>query len=145
MEEALRRTVEKIKSYSLAVEDRKAIFQVASISANDRVVGEIVAEALEKVGKDGVVTVEESKSAETTLEITEGMQFDQGYLSSYFVTDKERMEVVLEEPLILICDFKIANIASLFPLLQQVLSVNKPLPHNRRRCRAGSISYPGGQ
>ena len=127
MEEALRRTVEKIKSYSLAVEDRKAIFQVASISANDRVVGEIVAEALEKVGKDGVVTVEESKSAETTLEITEGMQFDQGYLSSYFVTDKERMEVVLEEPLILICDFKIANIASLFPLLQQVLGVNKPL------------------
>ena len=109
------------------VEDRKSISQVASISSNDPVVGEIVAQALEKVGKDGVVTVEESKSAETTIEITEGMQFDQGYLSSYFVTDTERMEVVLEEPLLLICDFKIANIISLLPLLQQVLRMDKPL------------------
>ena len=127
MEEALNRAIEKIKSYSLVVEDRKSISQVASISANDPVVGEIVAQALEKVGKDGVVTVEESKSAETTIEITEGMQFDQGYLSSYFVTDTERMEVVLEEPLLLICDFKIANIISLLPLLQQVLRMDKPL------------------
>ena len=127
MEEALNRAIEKIKSYSLVVEDRKSISQVASISSNDPVVGEIVAQALEKVGKDGVVTVEESKSAETTIEITEGMQFDQGYLSSYFVTDTERMEVVLEEPLLLICDFKIANIISLLPLLQQVLRMDKPL------------------
>jgi len=127
MEEALNRAIEKIKSYSLPVEDRKAISQVASISANDPVVGEIVAQALEKVGKDGVVTVEESKSAETTIEITEGTQFDQGYLSSYFVTDAERMEVVLEEPLLLICDFKIANIISLLPILQQVLRMDKPL------------------
>ncbi len=127
MEEALNRAIEKIKSYSLVVEDRKSISQVASISSNDPVVGEIVAQALEKVGKDGVVTVEESKSAETTIEITEGMQFDQGYLSSYFVTDAERMEVVLEEPLLLICDFKIANIISLLPLLQQVLRMDKPL------------------
>ena len=127
MEEALKRAIEKIKSYSLTVEDRKAISQVASISANDPVVGDIVAQALEKVGKDGVVTVEESKSAETTIEISEGMQVDQGYLSSYFVTDAERMEVVLEEPLLLICDFKIANIISLLPLLQQVLRMDKPL------------------
>jgi len=127
MERAKDLATKEIVNYAIKVEDRKAIAQVASISANDSQIGEIISEAMEKVGRDGVITVEESKSSETTLEVVEGMQFDRGYLSPYFITDAERMEVILEDPFILITDFKISNIQSLIPLLQQVLQVGRPL------------------
>ena len=105
-----------------------AISQVASISANnDMTIGKIIAEAMEKVGKDGVITVEEGKTIETTLEVVEGMQFDRGYLSPYFVTDPERMECVLEKPIILIHEKKISNMKDLLPLLEQVARGGRPL------------------
>src|SRR5258707_10377977 len=104
------------------------IAQVGTISANhDETIGRIIAEAMEKVGKDGVITVEESKTLETTLEVVEGMQFDRGYLSPYFVTDPERMEVVLENPVILIHEKKISSMKDLLPLLEQVAKSGKPL------------------
>src|SRR5206468_2550943 len=97
------------------------IAQVGTISANhDQTIGKIIAEAMEKVGKDGVITVEEAKTLETSLEVVEGMQFDRGYLSPYFVTDPERMEVVLENPYILIHEKKISAMKDLLPLLEQV-------------------------
>ena len=108
--------------------DSKEIAQVGTISANsDATIGKIIAEAMEKVGKEGVITVEEAKSMETTLEVVEGMQFDRGYLSPYFVTDPERMEAVLEEPLILLHEKKISNMKDLLPLLEQVARQGKPL------------------
>src|ERR671931_1224269 len=106
----------------------QAIAQVGTISANsDETIGKIIAEAMEKVGKDGVITVEEAKSMETSLEVVEGMQFDRGYLSPYFVTDPERMEVVLEDPLILIHEKKISNLKDLLPVLERVAQTGKPL------------------
>ena len=108
--------------------DSEEIAQVGTISANgDETIGKILAEAMEKVGKEGVITVEEAKSMETTLEVVEGMQFDRGYLSPYFVTDPERMEVVLEEPLILLHEKKISSMKDLLPLLEQVARQGKPL------------------
>src|SRR5919112_1181730 len=105
-----------------------AIAQVGTISANsDDTIGRIIAEAMEKVGKDGVITVEEAKSMETSLEVVEGMQFDRGYLSAYFVTDPERMEVVLENPVILIHEKKISSMKDLLPLLEQVARASRPL------------------
>src|SRR5260221_529904 len=105
-----------------------AIAQVGTISANsDDTIGKIIAEAMEKVGKDGVITVEEAKSMETSLEVVEGMQFDRGYLSPYFVTDPERMEVVLENPVILIHEKKISSMKDLLPLLEQVARAGRPL------------------
>src|SRR3982750_3941803 len=105
-----------------------AIAQVGTISANsDDTIGRIIAEAMEKVGKDGVITVEEAKSMETSLEVVEGMQFDRGYLSAYFVTDPERMEVVLENPVILIHEKKISSMKDLLPLLEQVARAGRPL------------------
>jgi chaperonin GroEL len=105
-----------------------AIAQVGTISANsDETIGKIIAEAMEKVGKDGVITVEEAKSMETSLEVVEGMQFDRGYLSAYFVTDPERMEVVLENPVILIHEKKISSMKDLLPLLEQVARAGRPL------------------
>jgi chaperonin GroEL len=106
----------------------KAIAQVGTISANnDQTIGKIIAEAMDKVGKDGVITVEEAKSLETTLEVVEGMQFDRGYLSPYFVTDPDRMECVLEDPLILIYEKKISNMKDLLPILEQVARQGKPM------------------
>ena len=105
-----------------------AIAQVGTISANsDETIGKIIAEAMDKVGKDGVITVEEAKSMETSLEVVEGMQFDRGYLSPYFVTDPERMEVVLENPVILIHEKKISSMKDLLPLLEQVARASRPL------------------
>lgn len=104
------------------------IEQVATISANnDPEIGKIIADAMEKVGKDGVITVEESKTSETTLEVVEGMQFDRGYLSPYFVTNPEKMEAVLENPYILIYEKKISNIRELLPVLEKVVQTNRPL------------------
>ncbi len=128
IDEAVRIIIEELKKISKPVSGRKEIEQVATISANnDPEIGKIIADAMEKVGKDGVITVEESKSAETVLEVTEGMQFDRGYLSPYFVTNPEKMEAVLENPYILIYEKKINNIRELLPVLEKVVQTNKPL------------------
>lgn len=132
---ALKRGVEKtvdnvvgsLKGLSKPVKDKKEISQVATVSANnDSTIGNIIADAMDKVGKDGVITVEEAKGMETTLDIVEGMQFDRGYLSPYFVTDAERMEVVLENPYILIHEKKISNMKDLLPLLEKVAQSGTP-------------------
>jgi len=127
IERAVETTVEEIKKLSKPVAG-EAIAQVATISANnDKTIGNIIAEAMKKVGKDGVITVEESKTMETTLEVVEGMQFDRGYLSPYFITDPERMEVKLEDPYILIHEKKISSMKDLLPLLEQIARNAKPL------------------
>jgi chaperonin GroEL len=119
--------VEDLKRMSKSTKDKKEIAQVATIAANnDKTIGSLIAEAMEKVGKDGVITVEESKSADTVLDVVEGMQFDRGYLSPYFVTDPERMEVVLEDALILIYEKKLSVMKDMLPLLEQVARVGKP-------------------
>ncbi len=127
MEKALEVVVTAIKEQSSAVTDRAKISQVASISAADPAIGEMVADAMEKVGKDGVITVEESKGLETELELVEGMQFDKGYISPYLVTNAQRMEAVLEDPYILITDKKISAIADLLPILEKVVQSGKQL------------------
>src|SRR3989440_54223 len=110
------------------VKDKEEIKQVATVSANwDNTIGEIIADAMDKVGKDGTITVEEAKSIETTLEVVEGMQFDKGYLSPYFVTNAEAMECRLEEAYILNYEKKISNLKDLLPLLEKVAKVGKPL------------------
>jgi chaperonin GroEL len=127
IEKAVEIIVEELKKQSKPVSGQ-AIAQVGTISANsDETIGRIIAEAMEKVGKDGVITVEEAKSMETSLEVVEGMQFDRGYLSPYFVTDPERMEVVLENPVILIHEKKISSMKDLLPLLEQVARASRPL------------------
>ena len=118
----------ELAQMSKPTRDAQEIAQIGTISANnDSTIGEILSEAMDKVGKEGVITVEEAKSMETTLDVVEGMQFDRGYLSPYFVTDPERMEVVLEEPLILLHEKKISNMKDLLPLLEQVARQGKPL------------------
>jgi chaperonin GroEL len=120
--------VSKLKELSTPTKDKNEIAQVGTISANnDPTIGNIIAEAMEKVGKEGVITVEEAKAMETSLEVVEGMQFDRGYLSPYFVTDPERMEVVLDNPFILIHEKKISNMRDMLPLLEQVAKMGKPL------------------
>jgi chaperonin GroEL len=127
IEKAVEKAVEEIKKLSKPVSG-KAIAQVGTISANnDEDIGQIIAQAMEKVGKDGVITVEEAKGLDTSLEIVEGMQFDRGYLSPYFVTDAERMECVLENPYILVHEKKISNMRDLLPLLEQVAKSGRPL------------------
>ncbi len=128
IEKAVTKIVEELGKLSTPIKDKKEIAQVASIAANsDTTIGELIAEAMDKVGKDGVITVEEAKSTATTLDVVEGMQFDQGYLSPYFVTDAERMEVLLEDPYILIYEKKISSIKDILPLLEKIARVGKPL------------------
>jgi len=119
--------VQEIKKTAIKIETKDKIAQVASISASDDEIGRLIAEAMEKVGKDGVITVEESKSLGTTLEVVEGMQFDRGYLSAYMVTDAEKMEAVLTNPYILITDKKISNIQELLPILEQIVQQGRKL------------------
>ena len=119
--------VEEIGRLAKPVETKDSIAQVAAVSAADEKIGELIAEAMEKVGKDGVITVEESKSMGTTLEVVEGMQFDRGYLSAYMVSDTEKMEAVMENPLILITDKKISNIQDLVPILEKVMQQGRRL------------------
>jgi chaperonin GroEL len=127
IEKAVAAVIEDLQKYSQPVTG-DAIAQVGTISANgDTTIGERIAESMKKVGKDGVITVEESKTLETTTDMVEGMQFDRGYLSPYFVTDAERMEVVLEEPYILINEKKISNMKDLLPLLEQIARAGRPL------------------
>src|SRR6476619_1002963 len=127
IEKAVETIVVSLKAQSKPVTG-PMIAQVGTISANhDETIGRIIAEAMEKVGKDGVITVEEAKSMETTLEVVEGMQFDRGYLSPYFVTDAERMDVVLENPYILIHERKMSSLKDLLPLLEQVARAGRPL------------------
>jgi len=128
IDQAVEAVIEYLKKISKPVEGRQEIEQVGSISANnDHTIGKIIAEAMEKVGKDGVITVEEAKSMETMLDVVEGMQFDRGYVSPYFVTDAERMEAILEEPYILIHEKKISSMKDLLPILEQVARMGKPL------------------
>src|SRR5260370_2320896 len=119
--------VNELKTMSKSTKDKKEIEQVAAIAANnDKTIGSLIAEPMDKVGKDGVITVEESKSAETALDVVEGMQFDRGYLSPYFVTDPERMEAVLEDALILIYEKRLSVMKDMLPLLEQVARAGKP-------------------
>ncbi len=124
---AVTTAVEEIKKIAKPIEGKAAITQVASISANDGEIGRLIAEAMEKVGADGVITVEESKTTGTTLETVEGMQFDRGYISPYMVTDTEKMEAVLSDPYILITDRKISAIQDLLPVLEKIVQRGKPL------------------
>ncbi|PYN72877.1 MAG: chaperonin GroEL [Candidatus Rokuibacteriota bacterium] len=128
IEAAVEAVVGNLKTFSKSTKDKKEIAQVATIASNnDKTIGNLIAEAMEKVGKDGVITVEESKSADTVLDVVEGMQFDRGYLSPYFVTDAERMEVVLEDALVLIHEKKVSVMKDMLPLLEQVARSGKPL------------------
>ncbi|WP_126992957.1 chaperonin GroEL [Thermosipho globiformans] len=127
IEKAVAAGVEEIKKISKKLSSTDDIAHVASISANSEEIGKLIAEAMEKVGEDGVITVEDSKSIETYVEFTEGMQFDRGYVSPYFVTDPEKMEVVYNEPFILITDRKLSNIKPLIPILEKVAQTGKPL------------------
>src|SRR5262247_435247 len=127
IEAAVEAVNDELKKLSKSTKDKKEIAQVATIASNnDKTIGNLIAEAMEKVGKDGVITVEESKSADTVLDVVEGMQFDRGYLSPYFVTDPERMEAVLEDTLILIHEKKISVMKDMLPLLEQVARAGKP-------------------
>jgi len=128
IEKAVDAVIEELKKMSKPTKEQQEISQVGTISSNnDRTIGNIIAEAMAKVGKEGVITVEEAKSMETTLEIVEGMQFDRGYLSPYFVTDPEKMEVTLEGPYILLHEKKVSNMKDMVPLLEQIAKMAKPL------------------
>ena len=128
IETAVSTAVAELQKLSKPTKDQKEIAQVGTISANnDETIGNIIAEAMNKVGKEGVITVEEAKAMETTLDVVEGMQFDRGYLSPYFVTDPERMEVILEEPYILLHEKKISSMKDLLPILEQVAKMGRPL------------------
>jgi len=128
IEKTVQTVVDELKKISKPVKDKREITQIGTISANnDLTVGEIISESMEKVGKEGVITVEEAKGMETTLEIVEGMQFDRGYISPYFVTDPEKMEVHMEDPYILLCEKKISTMKDMLPILEQIAKMGKTL------------------
>ncbi|MDR7483092.1 MAG: chaperonin GroEL [Armatimonadota bacterium] len=127
MDRAVSAVVDELHRMSKPVETKEAIEQVASISANDASIGKLIADAMDKVGKDGVITVEESKGIETTVEVVEGMMFDKGYISPYFITDPEKMEAVLEDAYLLITDKKISAVKDLLPVLERVVQMGRPL------------------
>jgi chaperonin GroEL len=127
IEKAVKALVSEIKNNSIKVEGKAAIAQVAAISSSDEEIGDLIAEAMEKVGKDGVITVEESKTMDTNLSVVEGMQFDRGYISPYMVTDTDKMEAVLDDPYILITDRKISAISDILPILEKVVKQGKEL------------------
>ncbi|MBU5674306.1 chaperonin GroEL [Paenibacillus brevis] len=127
IDKAVRTAVEELKKISKAIEGKQSIAQVAAISAADEEVGELIAEAMEKVGKDGVITVEESRGFATELEVVEGMQFDRGYVSPYMITDTDKMEAVLDNPYILITDKKISSTQEILPLLEKIVQQSRPL------------------
>ncbi|HSE83727.1 MAG TPA: chaperonin GroEL, partial [Thermodesulfobacteriota bacterium] len=128
IDKAVEEVIKEVRGLSKQVKGRKEIAQVATVSANgDDTIGNIIADAMEKVGKDGVITVEEGRSLETTMEVVEGMQFDRGYLSPYFVTDPEKMQVELDDPFILLYDKKISSMKDLVPLLEEVARSGKPI------------------
>ena len=127
IDRAVAAAVEEIRKAAKTVETKEAIQSVASISANDAAIGSLIADAMDKVGKDGVITVEESKGIETTVEVVEGMMFDKGYISAYFVTDPEKMEAVLEDPFILITDKKISAVKDLLPVLEKIAQLTRPI------------------
>lgn len=127
IEKATKVAVDALKALSVPVSSKESIAQVAAVSSGDEAIGELIAEAMEKVGKDGVITIEESQSIETELSVVEGMQFDRGYLSQYMVTDNEKMEANLDNPLILITDRKITNIQDVLPLLENVMQSGRPI------------------
>ena len=127
IELATKTAVEELHNITSVVDSKEAIAQVAAVSSGSEKVGQLIADAMEKVGNDGVITIEESKGIETELDVVEGMQFDRGYLSQYMVTDNDKMEAVLENPYILITDKKISNIQDILPLLEQILQQSRPL------------------
>lgn len=127
IELATKTAVEELHNISTVVDSKEAIAQVAAVSSGSEKVGQLIADAMEKVGNDGVITIEESKGIETELDVVEGMQFDRGYLSQYMVTDNDKMEAVLENPYLLITDKKISNIQDILPLLEQILQQSRPL------------------
>ncbi len=127
IEKAVEKAVEAIRDFAKTVESKTAIAQVASISAGDKAIGELIADAMEKVGKDGVITIEESRGMETALEVVEGMNFDRGYISPYMMTDTDKMEATLDEPYILITDKKIGAIQDLLGILEKLVQAGKPL------------------
>ncbi|MBU2615464.1 MAG: chaperonin GroEL [Elusimicrobia bacterium] len=125
MDKAVKVVIEEIKKISKQVKTKEETVQIATISASDKEIGQLIADAMEKVGKDGVITVEEGKSADTTLEVVEGMQFDRGYSSPYFISDAERMEAVLDDPMIIITDKKLSAMNELLPVLEQIAQTGK--------------------
>jgi chaperonin GroEL len=127
IQKAVQAAVDSLKSQSKPIENKESIAQIASISADDQNVGRLISDAMEKVGNEGVITVEESKTMVTELEVVEGMQFDRGYVSAYMVTDTEKMEAVLDEPYILITDKKISNVQDILPILEQIVQQGKKL------------------
>lgn len=127
IEAAVAAIIERLRENATVVKDKSQIADVATISAQDRAIGDLIAEAMDKVGKDGVITVEESSTTGLELEFTEGMQFDKGYISPYFVTDQDRMETVLEDAYVLISANKVSALAELLPILEKIAQASKPL------------------